>query len=221
MTNQEQAYRALKGAILSVQLRPGEAILEANWAEQLGMSRTPVREALQRLEHEGLVTNEGRRGWFVYSLSLDDIRQIFVVEIALESIVARKAAELFDEACAGRLRDALEGMALAAEARDLEAWLEADAVFHALLFETVGNGRLERMLKELKQQMHRLRAGHLALEGRMQRSLEEHRAIARAILAHDVQEAEDATRRHLEDLQRSLLDVLEGLVVPLTGSSRV
>ena len=217
MTLQDQAYSQLKDAILSLELRPGEPLLETEWAERLGMSRTPVREALRRLEHEGLVANDRRRGWFVYSLSLDDIRHIFDVKVVLGGMAARQAAERITEEQAARLRHALEDMASATEDHDLAAWYVADQSFHQVLFEAAGNARLPQIVKGLNDQLHRIHAGHLALEGRMDRSLGEHHDIAEAVLSGDGQAAEEAMRTHLQDLRRSVTNVLESPVFPLVG----
>jgi len=217
MIRQEEAYSRLKQAILSLALRPGEPVLEKEWAERLGMSRTPVREALQRLEYEGLVTSDPRRGWFVYTLSLDDIRQIFDVKIELEGLAARRAAERISEEQAARLRGALEDLARVTQERDLEAWHLADYAFHEILFEAAGNTRLQQIIRSLNSQMHRIRAGHLALEGRRKRSLEEHRTLTDAILSGDGQAAEGTMQAHLKDLLDSLINVLEKLVFPLVG----
>ena len=218
MIRQEQAYSRLKDAILSLELRPGEPVVEKEWAERLGMSRTPVREALHRLEHEGLVTNDRRHGWLVYSLSLDDIRQIFDIKIVLEGLAARLAAQQLTEEQATRLRRALEDIASVTEDHDLDAWHIADQAFHQVLFEAAGNPRLQQIVNSLNSQMHRIRAGHLALEGRMARSLEEHRTIAEAILSGDGQAAKEAMHTHLQDLRDSVVNVLERLVFPLVGS---
>lgn len=216
-SRQEQAYSRLKEAILSVALRPGEPVLETEWAKRLGMSRTPIREALQRLEYEGLVVNDRRRGWFVYSLSLDDIRQIFDIKIELEGLAARLAAQQVTEEQSTRLRSALDGIARVTQDHDLDAWHVADQAFHRILFEAAGNDRLQQIILGLNSQMHRIRAGHLALEGRMDRSLEEHRALTEAILSGDGQAAEEAMHTHLQDLRDSVVNVLERLVFPLVG----
>jgi DNA-binding GntR family transcriptional regulator len=217
MVRQEEAYARLKEAILSLQLLPGEPVPETEWAERLGMSRTPIREALRRLEYEGLVTSERRRGWFVYSLSLDEIRHIFDVKVALEGFAARLAAERITGEQAARLNRALEEIALATEEQDLDAWHEADQHFHGVLFDAAGNPRLQQIVSGLNDQLHRIRAGHLALKGRMDRSLEEHRAIAEAVLSGDGQAAEEVMRAHLRDLRESVIGVLEDLIVPVVG----
>jgi len=217
LVRQEEAYARLKEAILSLELRPGQPVLEKEWARRLGMSRTPVREALQRLEYEGLVTHDRQRGWFVYSLALDDIRQIFDIKFALEGLAARRAAERITEEQAARLRRALASLAEVTQDHDLDAWHVADQAFHQVLFEAAGNVRLQQAIQSLNSQMHRIRAGHLALEGRMDRSLEEHRALTEAILSGDGRAAEETMQAHLRDVRDSLINVLERVVFPLVG----
>ena len=159
-------------ALLSMAVRPGETLSENAWAQRLGISRTPVREALHRLEQEGLVGHAPRQGWFARTLSLDDIHHIFDIKVALEGMATRQAA---------------------------------------------GNPRLEQIIHALNSQWNRLRVGYLALEGRLDRTLGEHTRIAQAILAGDGPAAEEAMRSHLQDLRRSLVNVLESLVLPLVG----
>ncbi len=96
-TLQQQAFEYIKGQIVNLGFRPGEYITNSEIAAQLNISRTPVREAFHRLEKEGLLINEARRGWKIYTLSLEDIQEIFDIKIAVEGMVVRKAAECQDK----------------------------------------------------------------------------------------------------------------------------
>jgi len=214
---QGRAYRALKDAILAGEMRSRERISESDWAERLGTSRTPVREALQRLEYERLVDNEGRRGWFIHPISLDDIHRIFDIKESLEGLAAEQAAERITDRQASLLATSLREMEAAADMGDLEAWWAADKVFHTIIFTAAGNDHLERIVGGLNDLWHRLRSGHLAIEGRMKRSVEEHRLIERALAAHNGAVAREAVYSHLAAARRSLVNVLESMVIPLAG----
>ena len=96
-TLQEQVYDFVKGRIMNLDLKPGQYITDSQLIKELGVSRTPVRQALSRLEQEGLLINKGRRGWKVYSLSLEDVHEIFNLKEAIEGMVARHAAQCKDE----------------------------------------------------------------------------------------------------------------------------
>lgn len=214
---QGRAYRALKDAILAGEMRSGERISESDWAERLGTSRTPVREALQRLEYERLVDNEGRRGWFIRPISLEDIHRIFDIKESLEALAAELAADRITDQQASLMAASVRDMEAAADAGDLKAWWAADKAFHRTIFAAAGNDHLERIVGGLNDLWHRLRSGHLAIEGRMKRSVEEHRLIERALAAHDGASARQAVHRHLTAARRSLVNVLESMVIPLAG----
>ena len=91
-TYQQQAYDYVKDQITGLKLKPGQTLTDSQVAAELEISRTPVREALRRLEQEGLLVNDSRRGWKIYSLSLDDIRQIFEIKQLLEGLIVEQAA---------------------------------------------------------------------------------------------------------------------------------
>jgi len=216
-SRQAQAYRALKAAILSGEMRSRDRISETDWANRLGTSRTPIREALQRLEYERLVDNEGRRGWFIHPITLEDIHCIFDMKESLEGLAAERAAQSITGEQLSLLEMTLGEMTAAANAGDLAAWWSADKTFHKVVFAAAQNDHLERVVGGLNDLWHRLRTGHLALEGRMKHSVEEHRMIKLALDAHDPAAAREAVERHLVAARRSLVNVLESMVIPLTG----
>lgn len=190
LTFQKQAYDFIKSQIMNLGFKPGEYITDSQIAGLLKISRTPVREAFYRLEKEGLLINEARRGWKIYTLSLDNINDIFDIKEVLEGMVARKAAACQDESLRSSLRDTFEKMALAAEANDVDAWLDADFHLHDILFQMAGNEIANRIITNLNDQWHRVRLGFVALQGRMQRSVDEHQSIIKSILDNDGVEAE-------------------------------
>ncbi len=148
-TFQQQTYDYVRGQIINLGFKPGEYITDAQIAEKLEISRTPVREAFQRLEKEGLLINEARKGWRVYMLDLEDVHEIFELKIAVEGMLIRKAAECADEGLRKDLRDALLDMKNATEANDAELWLQADIHLHNILFLMSNNERAERIIENL------------------------------------------------------------------------
>jgi DNA-binding GntR family transcriptional regulator len=214
LTFQKQAYDFIKSQIMNLGFKPGEYITDSQIAGLLKISRTPVREAFYRLEKEGLLINEARRGWKIYTLSLDNINDIFDIKEVLEGMVARKAAACQDESLRSSLRDTFEKMALAAEANDVDAWLDADFHLHDILFQMAGNEIANRIITNLNEQWHRVRLGFVALQGRMQRSVDEHQSIIKSILDNDGEEAERLMQAHLNQVREELVHLLVSVVLP-------
>jgi DNA-binding GntR family transcriptional regulator len=214
LTFQKQAYDFIKSQIMNLGFKPGEYITDSQIAGLLKISRTPVREAFYRLEKEGLLINEARRGWKIYTLSLDNINDIFDIKEVLEGMVARKAAACQDESLRSSLRDTFEKMALAAEANDVDAWLDADFHLHDILFQMAGNEIANRIITNLNDQWHRVRLGFVALQGRMQRSVDEHQSIIKSILDNDGEEAERLMQAHLNQVRQELVHLLVSVVLP-------
>jgi DNA-binding GntR family transcriptional regulator len=216
-TYQQLAYDYIKGQIMSLGLKPGETITDSQIASQLNISRTPVREAFYRLEKEGLLVNETRRGWKIYTLSLENIHDIFDLKEVIEGMVARKAAECRDEDLRQSLRDALVKMETASNANDPAAWLEADVHLHDVLFIMSGNERARNIVDDLNVQWHRVRVGFVALQGRTRRSADEHRAFIECILEGNGEKAEIQIRAHLHQVREELAHLLVTMVLPFTN----
>jgi len=206
---QQLAYDAVKARVLSLDLKPGQYVTDSQVAQTLGVSRTPVREALRRLEQEGLLTNEARRGWRVCALSLEDIHEIFEIKRVTEGMMARKAALCTEPESRQALAAALEDMQRAAQGNDYEAWRQADQALHATVRRMAHNERAGSIVGNLDDQWFRLRAGFVALEGRIERSAGEHEAIVSSILAGDAGAAERHMQAHIENVQQELERVLK------------
>jgi DNA-binding GntR family transcriptional regulator len=213
-TFQQEAYSFVKEQIINLRYKPGEFITDTKVAGQLKISRTPVREAFYRLEKEGLLVYAARRGWKVYTLSLEDIHEIFDIKEAVEGMVAWQAAECNDEALRHALVEALKSMQEAAQGDDPEAWLQADNRLHDVLFQMAGNERARRIITNLNDQWHRVRVGFVALQGRTRRSADEHRQIIESILEGDGEQAEHRMRRHLNEVRNELVHLLVTIVLP-------
>jgi DNA-binding GntR family transcriptional regulator len=215
-TYRQQAYKVVKARILNRDLKPGQYIADSEIAAELNISRTPVREALRDLEHEGFLVNQPRQGWRVYSLSLEDIHEIFDIKLALESMVARRAAQCTDRQKQAALREAMELMKQAAATHDYEAWRQADIDLHRTIFAMGPNGQAARIVDHLNDQWYRLRIGFLALQGRTEQSNHEHEPVVAAILAGDADEAEIQMRLHINNVRQELEHLLVNLVLPFT-----
>ena len=216
LTFPQQAYDYVRGQIINLGFKPGEYITDVQIAEKLAVSRTPVREAFQRLENEGLLVNEARRGWRVYMLELQDIHEIFEVKIAIEGLLARKAAACSDPSLHLNLTAALQQMQASAQAADPDAWLQADIHLHNILFQMANNQRAQQMVENLNDQWHRLRLGYEALQGRTQISIEEHAGFVDSILNGEGERAEQQMREHLARVRDDLILLIRRLVLPFS-----
>ena len=216
-TFQQQTYDYVRGQIINLGFKPGEYITDAQIAEKLEISRTPVREAFQRLEKEGLLVNEARKGWRVYMLDLEDIREIFEIKIAIEGMLIHKAALCNDVGLRKDLADALDGMRKATDAKDPDVWLQADIHLHNILFLMANNERAERITENLNDQWHRLRLGYVALQGRTKTSIGEHEEFVGSVLAGNAERAETQMREHLARVRDDLIQLVERLIMPFSS----
>lgn len=208
------AYEALKGAIRDNTFAPGYQGSEQEIASQLGMSRTPVHEAIIRLQEEGLVRVLPRRGVVVCAISPDDMREIYDVIIAIETACAELLADRPGEErepIVAELTGLNTQMQSALAADDLLGWAKADGRFHQLLVERSGNGRLARMFHTIMDQSHRARMMTLRLRPKPVASVREHRAIVEAIRKGDPQAARERARRHRVAARDQLLPLLAQL----------
>ncbi len=201
LSSAERAYRALKKLILGDELPAGSHLLEQEAAERLGMSRTPVREAMIRLEKDGVVEVRPRHGMRVLPVSPDDMREIYQVLTALESAaaeaVARRGATPAEIAS---LRAAVADMEAALDRGDLDGWADADKRFHWLLVTLTGNQRLQQMVSQLDEQAHRARVLTLRLRPKPVNSIRDHARLVAAIARRD---AESARRIHHDHRTRA------------------
>ncbi len=204
-----EAYERLKHDIRQNILPPGFQRTEPEYAERLGMSRTPVREALIRLEADGLVKLIPRRGARVLPVSARDMEDIYEILTALEPAAAASLAKSRPDAEAlSPLREAYVAMKQALDAEDLDAWAEADDLFHRILLEMHGNERLLGFVQNLYDQAHRARIITLRLREWPVKSTQEHEQILLALEAGDPVLAETVFRQHRERTCRELLAIL-------------
>ncbi len=193
----QQAVDLLRKRIFSHELIPGQRLDEAALAADLGISRTPLREALKILSVEGLVHIKPRRGCFVAELALDDLDEIFPIMAMLEGRVAYEAALKVRPDDLRRLDALHEKLEKHAAARDVDRYYEVNYVFHDALQELAGNRWLQHMIGDLRKLLRLSRHRSLRLEGRQQESLAEHRALMAALHRRDAETAEAVMKNHL------------------------
>ena len=204
----ETVCEALRSAIRNGILEAGERLMEVQLAEELGISRTPVREAIRKLEQEGYVIMMPRRGTYVSSVSVNDIKEIFEIRSALESLSASLATVRIEPDELEKLRTLLTEIEGHIECKDIDKIVETDIEFHGLLYQVSRNERLVTIISNLKEQLARFRTLSMSYPGRLQETLEEHRAMVEAIAAGDVEAARDAAERHMEQAEETLLKAM-------------
>jgi len=209
-----QAYEYVKKQIMERTFKPGQHLTDSQIANELNMSRTPVRDGLRRLEHESLLISQSGKGWKVYSLTLEDIQEIFEIKVELEGMIARRAALCDNKKAQGKLRGTLQRMKDAFEKNDSEAWRKADMELHDVIFDMSANERATRIIKDLNDQWYRVRIGLITIEGRTERSNREHELIVDNILDGNAEGAESEMRLHLIKVREELERVLVNLVLP-------
>lgn len=201
----DQAEAALREQILSGHRAPGERLNEVEIAAELGVSRGPLREAMQRLARDGLVLVQPHRGSFVRSLEPDEIVELYQVRIALECTSASLAAERRSEADVTALNGLLDSSAKAVTATGDAPHYPAHLDLHELVAIVSGNGRLHRLVVQINQELKLVRAASGFRPERAPRALVEHADVVSAIVERDAEQAAELMRKHLlQSLENTL-----------------
>ena len=207
----EDAYKALKEAIRDNVFPPLYQGSEQEMAIRLGMSRTPVHEAIIRLQEDGLVRVLSKRGVMVCPLAPEDVREIYEVIIAIEAMAAELLAALPQgerRLVANELEEATARMEASLRKDDLLAWAAADDAFHRTLVERCGNGRIRRIAQTVTDQAHRARMLTLRLRSKPTGSTASHRRIIGAIQKGKVVEAHRLAREHRVNARDELVPLI-------------
>ncbi|HHW98360.1 MAG TPA: GntR family transcriptional regulator [Firmicutes bacterium] len=202
----EIVFEHLREAIIKGKLRPGERLMEMQLADEMGVSRTPVREAIRKLELEGLVIMIPRRGAYVADLSIKDVAETFEIRSALEALAASLAAERITPEEAEEMERILVRIGAAIEEDDMQQLVALDEEYHNLLYKASRNDRLMQILNNLREQIQRFRVTTLAVPGRVRGVLQEHRNIAEAISERNAELAHQLALEHIENAENALMD---------------
>jgi len=195
----EQVYRLLRQSIITLRLPPGATIIEKQITDQLGISRTPVRDALRQLADEGLVTIKPQSGTFVALIDRLQLEEGRVIRRALEIEAVRLAAQRADAAAIERLSDLLALQERAGKRNSYEEFIAYDDQFHRAINELSGLPRLWRVISGAKAQLDRVRHLSAPLPGQSARVLAQHRAVVAALARHDPDASVKALGHHLDD----------------------
>lgn len=205
----EIVFESIRGAIISGNLKPGERLMEVQLAEKLGVSRTPIREAIRKLELEGLVVMIPRKGAYVAGLSIKDITDVLEIRAAMEGLASALAAlRITDEEI-----EALELVAVefhkALEDDDIPGMIQKDMEFHDKIFKASRNERLIQLTNNLREQVQRFREMYITNYNKSKQLSTEHYEIAEAISKRDIEQAERLAKKHIENAENYIMKMVE------------
>ena len=198
-------FNTLRKAILKGELKPGERLMEIALADRLGVSRTPVREAMRKLELEGLVVLIPRRGAQVANITEKDLNDVLEVRIALENLSIEKACARMTEEQLAQLWDAAEEFEKTMAEGILVKLAEADVAFHEVIYQSSDNRRLIQVLNYLREQIYRYRVEYLKDEETRNLLVREHKELYEAIRARDVKKAQEISFHHIENQREAIV----------------
>jgi GntR family transcriptional regulator of gluconate operon len=203
-----QVYDHIRQSILDGSLLPGTHLAEPQIATQMGVSRSPVREAFRLLEADGLIEIRSGQGAFVRGLTLDEVHEIYTARNLIEGYAAELAAQKANPADVKRLRQALEKVTEAARREDYAATIQADFGLHRLIWEIAGHGILYDVLARLEAQIRIFMVIQAPLFDHLYDSVESHHQVIEAIAAGDGAEAKVSIRQHIGEAGTLIVDKL-------------
>ena len=202
-------FNTLRRAILRGELVPGQRLMEIRLADQMGVSRTPVREAIRKLELEGLVVMVPRKGAEVAHISGKNLRDVLEVRRALEELAGELACERMSAEDFKKLEQANLKFASVLDSDDITVLGKADEEFHGLIYQATDNDRLVQMVNHLREQMYRYRIEHLKNKSQRTILLQEHQDIMRALAARDVEAVRRAIRAHINKQEAQIAKMIK------------
>lgn len=201
-------FQTLRQAILRGELEPGERLMEIHLAQKLGVSRTPVREAIRKLELEGLVMMIPRRGAIVAEITVKDLEDVLELRTVLEELAVKRACRLITEEQLEELEGLAEQFVQSLDGDDVAACAQADMEFHDAIYTSTGNGRLVQILNNLREQMYRYRMEYLKDKQTYSQLIQDHEEIIEALRQRDEERAIQATCGHIEGQREHIISML-------------
>lgn len=201
-------FNTLRQAILRGELKPGERLMEIQLANKLGVSRTPIREAIRKLELEGLVLMIPRKGAEVAEITEKNLRDVLEVRCALEELAVQLACDRIDKQGIHKLQQAAKNFASVLDSEDITKIAEADVAFHDIIYMATENQRLIQLLNNLREQMYRYRIEYLKKKEYYPRLLAEHQDIIQAIANREHERATKITSQHIDNQVETVADTL-------------
>lgn len=205
----ETVYKKLRRQILTGELKPGERLMEIHLAKKLDVSRTPIREAIRKLENEGLVRIIPRSGAQVAQISEKELEDVLEVRRSLDALSAKLACRRMTDADRKKLREACQHFEDVTLEGDSVAIAEADVAFHDVIVEASGNRRLIEIIHNLADQMYRYRFEYIKDDANYEQLIREHRQLTEAIATGDEDTAVQVSHRHIDRQEAAILALLK------------
>lgn len=204
-------FKSLRQAILTGQLKPGERLMEIPLSERLGVSRTPIREAIRKLELEGLVSMIPRKGAQVAQISIKDLKDVLEVRVSLDSLAVELACERISEEQLLRLRAACDEFVRVASMKnpDVTRITQADVALHDVIVCSTGNNKLQQMISNLSEQMYRYRFEYIKDSAYHALLIQEHERIYQSIKNRDKKKAVAEITSHIDNQLHTIMEQLE------------
>lgn len=202
-------FNTLRQAILTGEMKPGERLMEIHLANKLGVSRTPIREAIRKLELEGLVIMIPRRGAEVAQITWKNLKDVLEVRKALDVLAIELACERMTQEELQKLCKACEAFKDATKNGDLRKIAESDVVLHDIIVYSTRNNRLIQLVNNLSEQMYRYRFEYIKDVSQHERLVKEHNDIYESILKKNKKAAADAVRRHIDNQEEAIIVQLQ------------
>jgi DNA-binding GntR family transcriptional regulator len=199
----EKVFHHLRNRILAGTIEPGENLIETKLAEEMGVSRTPIREAFRKLELEGLVFSVPNKGVIVKGISDQDTEDIFAIRMHLEPLAARWATRRITPEEVLALEENIQLMEFYIKRNDLNQASKKNTDFHGIIFEAAKSKPLKQILHSLQEYVHLARLASLRNPGRPDQALDEHREILEAIMSKDEDQAAEKMSHHVHKSSES------------------
>ena len=208
MPLRDVVFHTLRRGIMQGDLKPGERLMEIKLANRLGVSRTPIREAIRMLELEGLVVMIPRKGAQVAEITEKDLKDVLEVRMGLEELAVKFACQRITEEQLDNLYHASRKFEEAVKREDLTELAQADVDFHDLIYKATGNERLVQLLNNIREQMYRYRVEYLKDEEIRGSLVQEHDTLLEKLSQRDLEGAKQVTQSHIERQQAYILETI-------------
>lgn len=208
MPLRDNVFNALRDAILMGELKPGERLMEIHLANKLGVSRTPIREAIRMLEQEGLAVTIPRKGAQVARMTEKDLLDVLEIRDALDQLAVADACERMTDEHFRELEESVKSFIEVTKTKDVRAIVTADEDFHNLIYEATNNPKLQQITRNLKEQMYRYRYEYVKQDKDYSDLISDHTKIIDGLRRKDVEYVKSVMHEHLQNQVNSVKKVI-------------